>query len=856
MPLVYWSLNLPFQNTLANVVIIRLTCRGFRSIFTSTTNIYFMTRFFILLACLTAWLGSTAQTKGAISGKITDQQSKPMSSVTVALLKAKDSVSIKFAVPDKTGVFQFENVPAGQYLISVSAVGHTKGFSEKIEITETQVSASIKTIELTPLAKNLAGVTVTSNRPFIEQKIDRTVVNVEASVTNVGNSALDVLEKSPGITVDKDGNISLKGKEGVMVLIDNRPSYLSGQDLANYLRSLQASQLDQIEIMTNPPARYDAAGNAGIINIKTKKNKQFGYNGSVTVGYGQWFYPKFNESFNFNYRKNKLNFFTNLGYNYGQNTGTLFINRNFRDKDTKGLLSTFNQVNRRYNNNNTFNGKIGVDYFAGKNTTLGWVVTGFSSDNNRTNRNFTDISNEFGELYNQTNAVSSEKQEWKNFSTNLNFRQALDTSGEELTADFDFIIYDSRNNTSLINSYFDGEGNPTDPADTLLGALPQDIKIYSGKVDYLLPLKKGARFEAGLKSSIVKTDNDARYDSVLNGNIVPDYNRSNYFIYEENINAAYANLSGPLGKKWNGQLGLRLENTNAKGDQVTTGEKFDRNYTQLFPTAYLQYVANKTNSLVLNYGRRIRRPNYQSLNPFISFLDRYTFQQGNPNLKPQFSHNIELSHTYKNFLTTTLNYSRTTDILQEVIEQNEEKNETFVRQSNIAKQRQYGLSVNASFPIKKWWTSNMYVNLFNNRFDGVANNSPISVSATTLALNGSQQFKFAKTWNAEISGFFRTGGLEGVIEIRPLGMMSAGFGKQVMKGKGNVRFNLRDVFYTQKFKGIIKYSNIDATIRGVNESRVANISFTYRFSKGKMNGAPKRRASSASDEQNRVGVGN
>jgi outer membrane receptor protein involved in Fe transport len=813
-----------------------------------------MRQIFTLLAGLMISISSLAQTKGAVSGKITDQQNKAMQSATVSLLKGKDSSVVKFTVTDKAGNFQFENITPGQYLVSITAVGHAKAYSEKVDIKENAIS--LKTIELLPQSKSLGGVTVTSNKPFIEQKIDRTIVNVEASVTNVGNSALEVLEKSPGITVDKDGNISLKGKEGVVVLVDNRPTYLSGPDLANLLRSMQASQLDQIEIMTNPPAKYDAAGNAGVINIKTKKNKQFGYNGSATVGYGQWKYPKFNESLNFNYRKNKVNFFTNLGHNRGEGWGVLAIKRNFRDKDTKGLLSSFDQETRRRNNNNTFNGKIGMDYFAGKNTTFGIVVNGFTSDNNRTNRTATDIFDTKTGFLTKQKGVSSEKQEWNNFSTNLNFRQVLDTTGEELTADLDYITYNSSNATSLLNFYYDGAGADTDRPDTLLGSLPQDIKIYSGKMDYLLPLKKGAKFEAGLKSSIVKTDNNAGYDSILNGGIVHDFNRSNYFIYQENINAAYANLSGSLSKKWNAQLGLRLENTNAKGNQVTTGEKFDRQYTQLFPTAYLQYLANKNNSFVLNYGRRIRRPNYQSLNPFISFLDRYTYQQGNPNLKPQFSHNIELSNTYKNFFTTTLNYSRTTDIIQELFEQNEEKNETYVKQSNIAKQRQFGISVNANKPITKWWTSNMYVNVYNNKFDGIANNTPISISATTLVLNGSQQFKFAKTWNAEISGFFRTGGIEGVLQMRSLGMMSVGFGKQVMKGKGSVRLNIRDILYVQQFKGIIKYSNIDASVSGRNESRVANISFSYRFSKGKMGGAPKRRASSANDEQNRVGAGN
>ncbi len=813
-----------------------------------------MRQIITVLAALIISVGAIAQSKGSVSGKVTDQQAKPMPSATVSLLKGKDSSVVKLTVTDKSGMFQFENISSGQYLVSVSAVGHAKHFSKKIDLNDNAVS--LETAALLPQAKSLGAVTVTSNKPLIEQKIDRTIVNVEASVTNVGNSALEVLEKSPGITVDRDGNISLKGKEGVVVLIDNRPTYLSGPDLANMLRSMQASQLDQIEIMTNPPARFDASGNAGVINIKTKKNKQFGYNGSATVGYGQWKYPKFNESLNFNLRRNKVNFFTNLGHNYGESFGNLAIKRNFRDKDTKGLLSSFDQETRRRNNNNTFNGKVGLDYFAGKNTTLGIVVTGFTSDQNRTNRTSTDIfETKTGSLSKQS-GISSEKQEWKNFSTNINFRQVLDTTGEELTTDLDFITYNSNNATSLLNYFFDGSGTATARPDTLIGALPQDIKIYSGKMDYFLPLKKGAKFEAGIKSSIVKTDNNAGYDSILNGRIVHDFNRSNHFVYEENINAAYANLSGSLSKKWNAQLGLRLENTNAKGNQITTGEKFERNYTQLFPTAYLQYLANKNNSFVLNYGRRIRRPNYQSLNPFISFLDRYTYQQGNPDLRPQFSHNIELSNTYKNFFTTTLNFSRTTDIIQEVIEQNEEKSETYARQANIAKQRQFGISFNASKPITKWWSSNMYVNVFTNKFEGLVNNALISIDATTLVLNGSQQFKFAKTWNAELSGFFRTAGVEGVIQTRPMGMMSVGFGKQVMKNKGSVRLNIRDVLYVQKFAGKIQYSNVDASLSGRNESRVVNMSFTYRFAKGKINGTPKRRASSASDEQNRVGAGN
>jgi outer membrane receptor protein involved in Fe transport len=811
----------------------------------------------LLAVFLTSFsLISSAQSEGGkVAGTVIDGSQKTVASSTITLLRAKDSSVAKISAADKNGNFEFEKISWGKYFVSVSAVGHQKGYSEIFEISAEKNSVVLKTIELIPQSKSLGAVTLTAKKPLVEQKIDRTIINVEAAITNVGSTALEVLEKSPGISVDKDGNISLKGKEGVMILIDGRPTQLGGADLANLLRSMNASQLDQIEIMTNPPAKYDAAGNAGIINIKTKKNRQFGYNGSANVGYSQGLYPKFNEGVNFNYRINKVNVFTNLSHNYNLNYNVLTIQRNFRDINTKELKSNFDQIARMKGENNSFNGKVGLDYFAGKNTTFGIVLTGFSSERTSINKNVTNIFQTQGSTSSQTRAISDGNQDWKNFSTNLNFRQLLDTSGKELTADLDYITYDSKNHTSMVNSYFDELGNATYKPDTLLGALPQNIKIYSGKIDYLQPLKKGARFEAGLKSSYVKTDNNAAYDSIQYGGIIHDYNRSNYFIYEENINAAYVNINKPINKKWGAQLGVRVENTNAKGNQVTTGEKFDRHYSQIFPTAYVQYTKDKNNSFVLNYGRRIRRPDYQSLNPFINFIDRYTFQKGNPNLKPQFSHNIELSHTYKGSLTTTLNYSRTTDIIQTVIEQNEATNETFVKRANIAKQRQFGIAVNASTPVTKWWKSNIYVNAFNNKFEGIVNNEFVTVDVTTLMLNGSQQFQFSKTFSGEISGFFRTQGIEGVIHTKPFGMMSIGVSKQIIKNKGTLRLNLRDVFKTQHFRGESKYSNVDAAFQERSDSRVINIGFTYRFSKGKIN-QRKRSNGSANDEQSRVGAGN
>lgn len=800
-------------------------------------------------------LAGRAQSNSTIKGTIADKSSRKIESVSVFLLKAKDSALVKGSISDKEGAFEFNAIREGNYLVMVSAVGFEKYYSALVSVSGDSNPISLPAIILSPASKDLKEVVVTTKKPLIEQKADRLIVNVESSLTATGSSALEVLEKSPGVTVDKDGNISLKGKSGVMVMVDGRPTFLSSADLANMLRSMSANQLDQIEIMTNPPAKYDAAGNAGIINIKTKKNKQRGSNGSFNIGYGQGMYPKFNSSLNYNYRKNKFNFFTNLSANYYESFNQLDIIRKFSESATKQLVSIFNQENRMKNLNRSYNLKLGMDYYLDKKTTLGAVVTGFYNPSSFSNQSHIDIYDPNYNLTNTTQASSNINQVWKNISTNLNFRHSFDSTGRELTADFDFVRYQSSNDQSLTNFYYGPLGEVTNPSDTLLGNLPSNIKIFTGKTDYTHPISKTLKLEAGLKSSFVTTDNDAQYDSLKYGERVPDLGRTNHFLYKENINAAYVNFNKQFSKKWNAQLGLRLENTVSDGNQITTQQTFHRQYTQLFPTAFVSYALNDKNQFNLNYGRRIQRPNYQDLNPFIYFLDRYTYQVGNPNLKPQFSQNIELSHTFRSILTTTLNYTRTTDIIQDVLEQNENTNETFVKKSNIARQQNLGLSMSLNTPIKKWWVISLYSNLYHNEFEGLVNNDYIKIDGTTLLFNGSNQFKFKKDWSAELSGWYRTTGVEGVFIIRPLGQVSAAVGKQIMKGKGTLKLSVRDIFYTNQAHGSVKYSNIDAQFTNTRDSRVVNINFTYRFGKPTSQ-APKRKTGGSSDEENRVKMNN
>lgn len=829
-----------------------------------------MKHFFSLLAAMSIAMCSLAQTGGnKISGSIKDGgNQKVIDAASITLLNSADSSLVKTALTDKAGNFSFEHVKEGTYLVLATSVGHATIYSGKVTVNEASPTASVGMLQLVSNEKVLKEVVVSSKKPLIERKLDRTIVNIDASITSAGNTALEVLEKAPGVTVDKDGNISLKGKSGVVIYLDGRPSYLSGSDLANLLRSMTADQLEQLEIMTNPPAKYDAAGNAGVINIKTKKNKQFGYNGNLTTGYTQGMYARFNEGFGFNYRNSKINFFSNLGFSRNHRGEELYIVRNFRDVNTKNIKSIFDQETSMINESYYYSAKVGLDYTLSKRSTLGVVLNGFYRPSLWSSSTNTLIYDPAYTLTDQTTALAKNDQQWKNFSSNINFRTKLDTAGQELTADLDYLQYNGTNFQPLISTYYDNNGNQKAAPDVLNASLPTSIRIYSGKVDYTLPLKKDSKFEAGFKTSYVNTDNNARYDSVKAAYTVMDSARSNHFMYDENINAAYLNYSRPLGKKWSAQFGLRVENTNANGiskgytynamqDKFEyTETTFKRNYTQLFPTAYLQYTANEKNQFVINYGRRIKRPDYEDMNPFVNFLDRYTFEQGNPNLGPQFAHNIELSHTYKGFLTSAINYTSTNNIIQQVLEQNDATNETFIKKANIASSKQVGLAVSANKSITKWWTSNIYSNVYNNHFKGLVNNEAISIGITSFIVQLQQQFKFSHGWSAELSGFYRSKGLEGVIYIRPIAQVNAGISKQILKNQGSVRLNVRDIFAGGVFKGYSKYGTVDAEFRNVNDSRAVSLTFSYRFNKGKLKAGSSKRNNSAGEEQERVKSGN
>ena len=787
---------------------------------------------------------------GIVSGKIAGS-SKPIDAASISILKASDSSVVKRAISNKTGGFQVQNLPEGKYLVNISAVGYSPMYKSIIVDRQT-TTINLSSIELQVTSKGLKDVVVTASKALIEQKPGKTIVNVDASPSNSGISALDLLEKSPGVSVDKDGNINLRGKQGVMILIDGKPSYLSGADLVNMLKNMQSNNLDQIEIMTNPPAKYDAAGNSGIINIKTKRINAKGTNGNVSLAYTQGIYARTNNNISINHRNNKLNLFGSYGISKYEGFNNIILNRNFYRPDNVTLVGSSDQVSILHFTGKNQNAKIGADYYLSKKDVLGVVVNGNFSNGKEDPESASNVRYADGSIIYGLKSTSDNYNKFSNVSSNLNYKHTFDSTGKELTGDLDYVFYNKNNLTLLTTNVFDGNGTNSGLPVSLKGIIPSAINIYSGKLDYVHPFSKTTKLEAGAKSSIVKTDNKVDYTRNAGGQWVAD-GRSNQFIYNENINAAYATLSTNY-KKLNFIAGLRVENTNAKGTQVINDSIFTRNYTNLFPNVGVGYEASKKHQFNLSYSRRINRPDYDDLNPFTFFLDSLTYGQGNPYLQPQLSNIFEASHSFNRWLTTTVNYHQTDNVITQLLKQDTDKKITYQTRENVSRMKQIGLAVMINKPITKWWSTNVFINVFNNHYTGAYQADPIDIQFTTFTGNMNNSFTFKKGWGAEVSGFYRGKGVDGLLVAREMYAVNAGITKQVLNKKGNVRLSIRDIFYTQQFSGYAKYSDVDVNIASRRDTRQVNISFSYRF--GKTSFAPARKkAGSSSDEQNRVNSG-
>jgi hypothetical protein len=803
----------------------------------------------ILLFLLALTFGASAQSSFSISGTIFNTTSEPIDLAQISLFNQVDSSFVKSEYSDEDGSFQISNVSEGNYLLRVNAAGFEK-LDKSISLQENLELASI---QLTSDGQEIEAIEVTATVPFIQRKIDRTVVTPDALIANAGSNALEVLERAPGVTVDQNGVIALKGRTGVNVFINDKPSYLSGSDLEAYLRSLPASSIKNIEIIENPPAKYEAAGNAGIININIKRNTLKGFYGNTAVSYRRSRYNGSNNSLNLNYNREKVSFTANMYGGFWENFQDLNINRYYLDNN--GALATSFEQNSFSNRQGFYlNGKFGLDFYPTEKSTFGISYKGTNSPNSRGIDNTSIVSDNLGNLQQEVVADNLSEEVLKSSIFSGYFTQKTDTLGGEISIDADYVQYVSGNDQLFQNFQFDAAGNLI-YQDQINGEIPSEISIYAVKTDYSKPFKNNTKLEAGLKSAYTQTDNEAIYTNTIGGVTTPDYSLSNRFLYDEWINAAYANYQMQAGKIGL-QFGLRGELTRLEGNQLGNAQvsdtSFIRTYASLFPTFYASTKLDSAGNHGLNftYGRRIDRPYFQDLNPFISPFDKFTFYTGNPNLLPTFSHNTSLTYSFKNMMNVSLSYSLTTDEIRETLEI--QNGIYFSRPGNIASSQFVSLAVDGNVPIAKWYRLSGYMELAYVQFDSELYTQQLNSNGLNAFVSLTNSFILKNDWSFEISGRWLNNHTASQLVIKGYGSLNAGFRKKLFDGRGAIRIAANDLFYTRIGSGVI--NNLEQTNADWNstfDSRSVTATFSFRFGKSTSN-KQKRNSSGSEVEQNRV----
>jgi len=730
------------------------------------------------------------------------------------------------------------NVPAGKKISVLGLIVKNADGTAQTEDMQLKQGA----------AAQLAEVVVSSKKPFIEQQIDKTVVNVQADLNAIGSSAFEILQKAPGINVTGEDIINMSGKAGVNVLIDGRATQMSSKELANFLRSMPGSAIDKIELITNPSARFDAQGNAGIINIRLKKNKVQGTNGNIAVGYTQNVHYRSNGSFNINHRQGKVNAFANIAFDNNKQHTDGEINRRVTINNT---LKTFKNTTVDIDRNTRNNIRTGIDFYLNKKNTFGVLF-----NSNRGWNPFNTPGNTFisSNAIIDSSLVTANDNLYKNRRNNINLNYKYeDTIGNELNVDADYTFFKNTNNTNLATNFLDKFNNSYRLTSNNLD-VATNIKIYALKADYIKQLKKQqAKLETGFKLSNVSTDNNLYATLLMNGVVKPDTGRSNLFSYQENIYAAYINY-GQRVKKFEYQVGLRLENSVVNGSSTdlknATINNPDTNYFNLFPSAFLSYKLNEKNMFALSYSKRINRPDYQSLNPFETIYDIYTSEKGNPYLKPQYTNNFEIKYTYRYALNVAAGYNHTRDYSQTITEQTGQQ--TLATTANIGSLDNAYLTISAPLPIAKWWEGYVNITGFFNHYKGILPGGVLNEKTLGLNYYIQQNFQLGKGWSTQLSSWFNAATNEAIFKSASLGSLDFGVRKNILKSKGSIRLTVADMLNTQRWKQTVQFANMDFTYRRKWESRGVRLQFSWSFGKSKF----KARDRETNQDANRIKVKN
>lgn len=801
-----------------------------------------MHRFSALLSAL--FLGQCLYAQEyRITGFVKDKDGQAMPVANVSLLNATDSTWIRSELTDDEGKYQFTNA-AGTYIVDVQLLGYLA----QRQVVKLTADMQLPDFKLEQTNAALKEVVVSGRKQVIEQGPGKTILNVDASVTSTGSTAYDILKRSPGVTIDMEGNVNMQGKQGVLVLINDKPTYLAGKELEAYLKSLTGDNIAQIELITQPSAKYDAAGNAGIINIKEKKQKRQGLNGNLSSTLVQGVYLYTPHSVSANYNTGKLNVYAR---------GSYFLSTSYLKSRTKRQLfddagNVVTDMDVDFFVKETLSDyalKTGMDYTFNEKTNAGLMINGAYHPNVETDITISRINDMATGASYSNYSLGDKGFLGKRMEGNLYLNHTFSKSHSlALNAD---ALYNGRKYRQYISSSH---------YDVSPGIAPQDRNIRSKqpfvtdavslKADYTGSFSNDYKLEAGLKSALVTVDVDALFDVYEDGWKYEPL-RSNHFKYTENINAAYASLNKSYGEKWKLQLGLRAEQANITGHQMVQQEQFDRSNISFFPTAYASYKLNEKNQFELNYGRRIGRPNYRMLNPFAEYAQQYFYETGNPELLPVFTNNIELKHSLGTLLTTKLSYSITNGTINTIHKTEPATGATYTTLENNGYERSAGFSVQLYHKLTAEFEMTLSANSSYTGYGGIVDERDTFVTAWSNSFAVDTTARLGKGWTAELHADCGTpGGRESLVkEWGGWFNYSAGVSKRVLKDTGTITLSMQDPTHTSgtwtRITGdkVISKSDIEWN------SKQFIVSFNYRFGANKESREQKR---SAMDESGRM----
>lgn len=764
-----------------------------------------------------------------ITGSVQSENNEPLPLATVYLTKTNTTVVLKAAVTDENGHYQFAEVKPGNYRIDVKMIGYLSDKSNAFDIAQSDYSLPI--IKLKTDTRKLQEVAVEGKRPMVESKPGKLVLNVENSPMAAGNNALDIVQRAPGVSLDNNNNLQLMGQSGVAVTIDGRQTYMSGEQLVNFLKSTDGNQIKSVEVITTRAAKDDAEGAVGTINIVLKKNRMEGFNGSfnLTAGSGEKF--RGNSSLSLNYKKENTTVFGSYAYSDEKAYRQLHIDRIIQND---GVKSYFNQKSVLDEKERNHSYRFGIEQRTSLRNTLTLQFNGSNNTEYNDNNSLTNIGQSFAQYDTILVSNSAFKELFDRYSANLNNEFKIDSNGRKLTFDLDWSKFKSSKRVNYHNQYFDLNWSPFAPEEIQRSGMPIGIDIYVAKFDYEHPLSKVSKLEIGAKYSNVTSDNDLTFEDFLNSSWINNVKRTNHFVYKEQIAAGYVDYNNTVGK-WGVKIGLRGEYTLSDGHSLTLNKQVKRNYFQLFPNANLTYTVNENHILSLGYARKITRPNYRQLNPFDYFIDKLTFERGNPYLNPQFSNEFTLNYTLMQRYNVTLGINDIKDAIVESMGQDSVQKQTWVIRENLGRNLTAYLNLNIPVTVSKIWNMNNNLTGIHFNFDGMVAGYPLKRKSFLLQANSMHNLKLSKSLSANVNLRYFSPFKYNVYDMEARWDMEVGATKTFKDQRSSLKLAVTDLFNTGNQNLRTNFGSFDSSIRQYQDRRVVRLTYSYKFGNLKNN---------------------